>query len=363
MLAFLLVLSFGGNGVAQVRMRSTDFPSTVGAWRRAYSDTSGASVTQRLGTPGGPQSWDFSQPPSAAETVVRVDIVKASEGACSEKPATATYAERMTRENSGCASWEYYSLETGRGRVYHGMCDPCANAAGPGVIFKEPTLEMPECTYGDSWSREVIWDDLIRTPVGDVDVEIHFTSMARVDAYGSLVLPGLGEFPVLRVNETNTYLTLLKDFGVPIDTQYFHNLYWLVPGIGKAVHIVSKASTAGPPSLLDPPSTVLRVFDDSKKARPATHLAIERVGPKFLLSWDSAGVGARYIVARGEPTEAEAAHDRFSAWSPDGLLPQTAAERSWVKGWNPILTNQQNFLLLPIPSEPGAAFYRVSVLP
>jgi hypothetical protein len=369
LLVVALFVALAWDSFAQVSIRTTDLPSSVGAWRRAYSDTSGASVAARIGTTGGPQRWDFSQRAQTAETVYRIDIVGASDGTCASKSTAATYAERTTRENSGCSSWEYYSLEAGRGRVYYGMCDPCANSAGRGVVFAAATLELPDCTYRDAWERTVEWDDNLSTVLGDAEIAIRFTSQARVDAYGTVALPELGELPALRVNETNIYRTFLKDFGVQIDTQYFHNLYWLVPGIGRAVHIVSKASTDGPPALTSSPGNVLRVFDHSLKSRPVTNLAIQVVGPKLLLTWDSAGVGARYVIARGVPGAVTGSVGNRTQpivpFNQPGLLGSAlvGSNLALVREWKPVLTNVQNFVLMDIPLDPFAAFYRVGALP
>lgn len=369
-LSVLLALGvLAPDGLGQIAVRTTDLPANIGDWRRAYSDTTGSSVVGRIGTSGGPQRWDFSHPPQAAEAILRVDIVGGTDGACSTRASASVYAERTTRESSGCSSWEYYSLEPGRGRWYHGLCDPCGNAAGRGVVFAAPTLELPDCGYGDAWERVVEWDDNLSTVLGDVAIAIQFTSRARVDAYGTLALPELGEVPALRVSETNTYRTFLKDFGIQIDTQYFHNLYWLAPGIGRAVHIVSKPATDGPPPPTNPPGNVLRVFDHSLKPRPITNLSIQVVGPKLLLSWDSVGAGVRYVIARGNPVATTATVARTSEpIAPMGRvgwagLGSDGSPQGLVRAWEPILTNTQNLLLLDLPGDPGAAFYRVGTLP
>ncbi|MGE3312689.1 MAG: hypothetical protein AB7O66_22195 [Limisphaerales bacterium] len=344
---------------AQPFIRTTDLPSRVEDRRRAYVDASGAPVADLLGSTGGPQTWDFSHPRRSTETIHRIEIVAGGAGACSAAPPDAIYAERTTREDSGCASWEYYSLETGRGRLYHGLCDPCANPAGSGVVFEAPTLELPECTFGTSWERAVQWDDVLDPGLGAVEIAVVFTSKASVDAYGTLVLPLLGEVPALRVNETNTYTTFLKDFGIPLGSQYFHNLYWLVPGVGRAVHIVSKSSATAPPPLTDPPGRVLRVFEATPpviSVQPVENLAVQAEGSRLFLSWDSPTPGARFVIARGRggsvigtQVAAELAENPLS-------LP-------WVDRWEPILTNAQNFIFLNRSTNPIAEFFRVGWIP
>ena len=84
---------------------------------------------------------------------------------------------------------------------------------------------------------------------------------AVVDAYGTLVLPGIGEVPALRVNEEHTYDTQDTTLGLPLGKQYFRNYYWLVKGVGLAVNIISKADTASvPPDAFKTAATVSRVL-------------------------------------------------------------------------------------------------------
>ena len=357
---------------AQVSLLSGDLPSRLGEWRRAYLDTSGIALGDLLGRAGGPQRWDFSYPRRQAEGLQRVEIVPASDGSCSEKSQGATFAERTTRESDGCASWEYFSLRDGVGRVYHGLCDPCSNPAMRGITFNEPTVELPECTYGSAWERTVQWDDVVDSGFGAVEVSVSFVARARVDAYGTLVLPNLGEVQALRVNETNVYTTLLKDFGLPLGDQYFHNVYWLVPGIGRAVHVVSQASGSEPPSLSDPPARVVRIFEASAQnpppkasIEPVTNLVVQAVGGKVLLSWDSVAADVRYVVARQVRMDVPSACcptilgypsiGVSPGVAPPGLIAPNGVPTQWV----PFLTNKPNFVLLDMAVPPSAHFFRV----
>ncbi len=195
-----------------------------------------------------------------------------------------------------------------------------------------------------------------------MQVAMTFTSSARVDAYGTLILPNLGSLPALRVNETNTYESFLVDLGTPLGKQYLHNLYWLVPGIGRAVHVVSKASTSAPPPLTEPPGSVLRVFEAAVGQVPpppcsVTNLAIQLVGPKILLTWDSVGAGMRYIVSRGLGGPV------LGSPEIDLALARLPVPSPFVHDWVPIQTNTQNFLLQEAPTGSAALFYRVACLP
>lgn len=320
-------------------MTAGDFPSHPGDRQRAYKDSSGASVAALLGQPGGPRTWDFSFPRRASEGVERIEIVGADEGSCAQRPPGAAYAERTTVEATGSQAWAYYSAEPGAGRYYYGFCDPRGNAASPGIMFHERTLEIPECTYGTSWERTVAWDDVVDAGLGiPIEVAVEFVSRARVDAFGTLVLPVIGSVPALRVNETNTYATYWKDLGIPLGNQYFHNVYWLVPGLGRAVLVQSKASSSGPPSLNDAPAAVIRVFEGlaptPASPQPVTNLVAAAIdGGRVRLSWDAAGDGVRYLVVR-----------------PSGALGSP---------WIPVATNEANSLLIDPAASGAPGFFRV----
>jgi len=345
--------------VAQISIRSTDLPSLPHENRRAYFEKPEIPVADRIGTTGGPQHWDFSYPRRSTEIVYNLEMVPADAGSCSAKAVGAKYAERTTRADSGCSSFEYYSLDEGRGRLYWGMCDPCGNPSGTGVVFKSSTLELPDCTYGDSWERTVEWDDLIDPGIGPVEIAVQFVSNSRVDAFGTLRLPNLGDVPALRVNETNTYTTFWKDLGIPLGSQTFHNLYWLVPKIGRAVYLVSKASASGVPSLAALPGSIIRVFEadlDGEEIKPVTGLRAERSGRSLKLSWDTMSVGAQYVIGRGTGGPVlgtPAATDPLTWERPHPL----------VVGWSAFTTNTTNHLVVEPGLGHGIEVFRVGWLP
>ena len=145
------------------------------------------------------------------------------------------------------------------------------------------------------------WEDLLDAGFFQIRVAVHFTSRAEVDAYGTIVLPSIGEVPALRVNEVNTYEFQDLSLGLPLPPQIFRNYFFLVRGIGKAVHIVSNGQATVPSENFSPAKTVLRVFEasdvkDRQALRSVTGLRIRVEKSQVLLDWLSDSAASRYRI-------------------------------------------------------------------
>ena len=273
---------------AQVGFSVTNLPSQLGDYHRAYVASDGVSVSGLLGTPGGPQRWDFSQAQGSNEGIQRLDVVAPTDGGYSGSFPQATYAERLTAESDGSRSWSYYHVVTNQGRAYYGFVDANSNPDMPVKVFASPTIDLPEpIQFGQTWKRAVDYSDFAVF----ITFAVHFTAQASVDAYGTLALPGIGDVPALRVNEVHEYDYIGMTLGYLNYTNYFRDYYWLVPGIGKAVEVISNASSAGPPpARLTSAGTMSRIFEASGvqlAAYPVTGLRIRRQNGQAVLDWQA----------------------------------------------------------------------------
>ena len=279
----------------QIVFTSADLPSQVGDYYRAYAvaGTNIIDVTGWAGQPGGPHRWDFSAPPATNEEVWRMDVAPPTDGGHEASFPDATYIERTTVEGTNKVSRSYYRLVPNEGRRYYGAYDPQANPFKPLTEFKPPTTDLPDpIGYGTNWSRTLDWEDRINFLFALCDVAVHFTSRSQVDAYGTVVLPGIGEVPALRVNEVNTYVITNFTLPFPPITECFRNYYWLVRGIGSAVHIVSYPESKAPSDDFTEAKTVLRVFaasrvPDAPTLRPVSALRIRTEPGRFILTWQA----------------------------------------------------------------------------
>jgi hypothetical protein len=276
---------------AQIVFTAADLPSHAGDYYRAYVNTAGIDVSALVGQPGGPRRWDFSGTAGPNDALRRMEVVPPSDGGQGSSFPDAAYAERLTTEATGVQSWSYYRIVTNEGRRYYGFFDAVANPAQPVTVFNAPTTDLPDrIGYGTNWNRTVDWLDLIDAGFFQLQVAVHFTSQAQADAYGTVVLPGIGEVPALRVNEVNTYEVTDLSLGIPLSTEYFRNYYWLVRGVGKAVHIISNGATTVPPANFTTAKTVLRVFaasnvTDGPSLRPVAALRIRAQPQMAILDW------------------------------------------------------------------------------
>jgi hypothetical protein len=292
-----LILGVAAQG--QITFRTTDFPSRIGVdtWR-LREDASGKSITQLLGSAGGPHKWDFSYPSTEGETVRATAIVAPDDGNRATHFPSATYAERETIEKSGCQTWNYLRLTDGMGRIQSGFFSACKDP-GPYVIFESPSIEVPDnLKFGDTFQQTADWRDDIGGDFFIFRVAVHYVSTAKVDAYGTIVLPGIGEVPALRVNELNSYETTELENDIPLDKQYFRNYYWLVPGIGRAVQLSSPAGTSAPPANFSVSQSIFRVFESGRypQRQFVKNLGIARQGNQILLSWEKENEATQYEV-------------------------------------------------------------------
>ena len=259
---------FGGN--AQITFYATNLPGQVGQFSRTYIST-GTDASNLIGQPGGPRLWDFSQPQQPGETSRRMDVVPPTDGGHGSSFPSASFAERYTDEPNGNQSWDYYSVTPNLGRTFFGHYDSSVGSASP---FSPPAIDIPNSVgLGTNWSY-----------AGNAGVGIvtfHLAVSATADAYGTLVLPQIGVVPALRVNQFNTEQIYYN--GSPISTQYFREYYWLVPGIGKALHIVSDYTS-------DPASINFTSVNEVRRAfevRPwrVANLNLRRQGNTVILNW------------------------------------------------------------------------------
>jgi hypothetical protein len=256
-LGLVLAGSFSLAGNSQILFTAADLPSQPGQYSRAYISTN-VDVSSLLGAPGGPQRWDFSQPQQPGETIRRMDVTAPSDGGHGSSFPNATYSERYTDEPSGAPYWDYYSITASPGRRYFGFY----NAAPPlpgAVIFQASVVDIPgSISFGTNWSYT--WDAYLGIE------EVYLTATATVDGYGTMVLPQIGEVSALRVNQLNCEQILFS--GFPFGTSYFREYYWLAPGIGKAVHVISVSGDSPPALDLTTAQEVRRVFEAGGITKP-----------------------------------------------------------------------------------------------
>jgi hypothetical protein len=230
---------------AQITFSASEMLTIIGDYSQEYITTN-TNPSGIIGPTGGPQVWNFSSVP-AADYVRRLDIVPPTDAGYQASFPNATYAERYTDPVSIFQEWDYCNLTTNAGRIYYGSYD----ASSGTQVFSPPPTDIPAILgYGSNWSYTC------NTTLSPYTVTDTVTN--SVDAYGTVVLPQIGQVQALRVNELTEQLLVWS--GIRI-TNYIREYFWLVPGIGKAVDIVSSESSTPPPASFTSADEVRRVFE------------------------------------------------------------------------------------------------------
>lgn len=272
---FLFFLFLCCPGVeAQITFFTADWPATNGSYYRAYvsSDVSAPFLGVPTNTS---QRWDFSSPRQPNEFVRTMDIVPTTDGGHDIDFPGASYAERFT--DDVYLIWDYYRVTPNAGRTYYGSYNGGLLGASPTLM---PALDIPDpISLGSNWTSSY-------TLEGDYIVTDQ-TFSAVVDAYGTIVLPQIGEVLALRVNQLTYQQVYLG--GFPYGSYYFREYFWLVRGIGKAMHIVSALGPTPPPLNFTSASSVRRVFESNTLKNSllysVTNLSIRIQTNNVLLNW------------------------------------------------------------------------------
>jgi hypothetical protein len=302
-----LVLGLFSLSVSAQVFTTNSLPSQVGEYNCSYysANVDTASllmICTNAGSPpppppGGtstvPQYWDFSQPQQSNETIMRTDIIAPASGPDGGDFPEAVYSEQDTMEPGSPFSWQYYGFTNSGpspGRVYYGLYEPVDNASSL-AQFIPPTTDIPSSVqYGQTWNRALSWETAYYE---FIQVSNYFTASATVDAYGTIVLPGIGPLPALRVHEVHTYIVSELSYSpIPLDINTNQYYYWLVPGLGVAAQVYLFGNNILYPTELPNTNSFLRMYQASYFTNtpppPATNgnLFIQAQNGSAFLTWD-----------------------------------------------------------------------------
>jgi hypothetical protein len=307
----LACLFLGLNLEAQITITSDDMYNQPGEYYRSYVNQPPAllqrfpvTVAGKLGEPGGPNFWDFTDGPT--DEVFRYDYVAKATSIVFNDFPEASLAERSYRESKpNDVSWIMFDDAENLGRKVFGFWIINAQFDDPSNRFTLPIVDFPaEINYGDTWTTTVEYQNsLLGIPAIYNEVQSF-----EADAYGFIELPELGVFECLRINS-------LKDFSVAIDfngTATFTNVerqftriyYWLVPGKGIAAQIVSEPSGNPVAEQFNLASMFQRTFETNKEEKNAgcleaaavTGLDIVHQPNLVRLKWNEADCAQNYRV-------------------------------------------------------------------
>lgn len=301
---------------AQITINASDMFNQPGQYYRAHANARDADVSGRLGTPGGPQAWDFLTGPT--DKVFRFDYLPVSETGYAAAFPDARFAERKMDESDATEAFLFLEQAAGRGRLNYGFVDPAFSETHPVSPFMPPIRDFPEIiSLGDAWTASTTFESEIamegipdpEDPEGGglliIPTLITYSASARVDAFGVVNQPGIGFGECLRVNELAQY-DVAVDLGLgdgyqTIATQFIRTYYWLRKGRGIAVQISSKQSDTPPPDDFPVAAAFVRMFEtnhpDGVVETPTIKdLKITLSNQGALLTWTKASGVATYRV-------------------------------------------------------------------
>jgi hypothetical protein len=290
-----------GIGLAQgqVTITSQDMFNTVGQYYRVYANKNSVDVTGRLGTTGGPQTWDFTSGPQ--DLIYRFDYVNTNDVSAGIDFPLAKFAERQTDEAAGTAmAWMFMQQVSGKGRINYGFCNPGSDPTEG--VFDPPITDFPDpLKYQGSWTCKTSYSYNFMELIPVIE---NYTATATVDAYGTIKLPGLGSLSCLRINELDQH-----DFTADVDdsgdyqtleTDYIRLYFFVSPGHGIVATIDSQQSITAPPANdFTSASQFTRMFDFNHSGpAPAavTDLTVTSAGTALLLNWSKAARTTSYRV-------------------------------------------------------------------
>ncbi len=285
---------------AQITISAAELHFELGSTRTYLTHSSDPVFVEGvIGAPGGPQQWDFSA--SAFADLYTYEIGRADESTVGGPFPDAELAEKLTIDSTGSMSWTLFGLSEA-GRTLHGFHDPVTNPPSPVVKFTTPIIDYPTpMSFGDEWGAVASFDieQLIGGSLLPTALDSKIT--AKVDAFGTLVLPTLGTVEVIRINELNTTDSVIDIGGIPLalPTAYVRTYTWLSREYGIVAQMTSEAGTELVPDLFEFAARFIRLSDRIGPPEPGEEFRILTVAREsadsVTIAWTSR-VGQTYTV-------------------------------------------------------------------
>ena len=302
----------------QITITTKDMFTKVGQYYKMYSNFVGhfseapreeVDVFDYIGEPGEDQVWDFREGPE--DEVIQFDYVKPSAIDTDMKFEGATLVERATYDSTGKQKSLFVGLKPGVGRYVYGFHDESIDEEEPSIPFSGRLLDFPAVIrYGNEWKALTSYEFVTRSELLNFDspTKVVYESEMKVDAYGIVMLPGLGFHDCLRINEVVKNVAFIKIPGLIDDwqeamTQFTRNYYWLCKDMGIVAQISSNPETVPPADEFSVASALWRQFENNhgksmETAHPVEELdiSLDPNGNRILLNWKKAENTVEYLV-------------------------------------------------------------------
>ena len=312
------VMWMPGGLTGQIHITSKDMFSKEGQYYKMYSNFVGhfseasreeVDVLDYIGEEGEDQVWDFRDGPE--EEIIQFDYVNLSEIDTNVEFEGATIVERATFDSTGKQKSLFLNMKPGVGRYVYGFYDESIDAQNPAIPLSGRLLDFPAVIrYGNQWKSSTSYEFVTRSELLNFDspTKVVYESEMTVDAFGIIVLPGLGFHDCLRINELVKNMAYVKIPGLIDDwqeavTQFTRNYYWLCKDMGIVAQISSNPEDVPPADDFSIASALWRQFENNRgqstdTAQPVEGLEIslDLKGKRVLLNWKKAENAVEYMV-------------------------------------------------------------------
>ncbi len=311
MMGLMLVSTPWMRGAEAPVIGAGDMFNEVGLYYRAYINNGNYPVSNRMGSAGADQFWDFSQGPT--DQILRFDYVSSVGLAQSADFPLAQLAEHKTVEGVGKDEWIFFEQVPGVGRKVYGFYSDSFSPGMPSIPFSQPIIDFPATiAHGAAWQTSFVTESMfpLSDPEGellpDIPIQTTWNSTFKADAWGVALLPNLGIVDVLRINEDQV-VDIAADLGdgvwLHIETDYVRSYYWLSPGRGIVAQMTSLQSSSPPPATFDMATAFVRMFETNKQGgsgstdpQPVDNLRVTVSNGRVLVQWSKAANATSYEV-------------------------------------------------------------------
>lgn len=289
-----------GAASAQVTVPARDTVPPPDAERLFAKNATGTTVdvAGRLGTTGGPQAWDFREGPTDSEWLYRyLDIT--DDPFYIDYPGAET--EELTLEDGIAQDSRVLRVRENVGAELLGYYAPVNSPGDPYVVLDQPIVEVPDpLVLGAEWSGTANFVNVLVLGGMVIPVNVTLTQEAVADAYGTVLLPGIGEVDALRVNQMVRFLSEVPGIGV-IQDVYSRSFLWYAPRFGLVSMVTAASAEAIPPTDFTAADSVLRLteavgFWPGSGDPFIADATITFLEGAVLLSWDGGPEGTVFRV-------------------------------------------------------------------
>jgi len=325
--AALGLVAIPSEAAGQITITTKDMFTKEGQYYKMYSNFVGhfseapqeeVDVFDYIGEAGEDQVWDFREGPE--DELIQFDYVKPSAIHTDVVFEEATLVERATYDSTGKQKSLFVDLKPGVGRYVYGFHDESIDEENPAIPFSGRLLDFPAVIqYDDEWKASTSYEYVTRSELLDFDspTKIVYESEMKVDAYGIIMLPGLGFHDCLRINEVVKNVAFVKIPGVIDDwqeaiTQFTRNYYWLSKDMGIVAQISSSPESVPPADEFSVAGALWRQFENNhgkstETAQPVEglELSLDPNKNRILLSWKKAENTVEYLVQYSDTLAAD----------------------------------------------------------